>query len=148
MNYLSPFEYNGIVTGMRFVGRENEVSKVQKLISAHKNVLLYGPPKIGKRSIVHNALKGMDLEGEGIVVCKLDLFNIRHVDKLMFRLAKGVSAALLEPQEQQKAYSTFLKNIPIETSPKQSLTDKQIRLLLKFPQALAHSRKKHLVLYF
>ena len=95
MNYLSPFEYNGIVTGMRFVGRENEVSRVQKLISAHKNVLLYGPPKIGKRSIVHNALKGMDLEGEGIVVCKLDLFNIRHVDKLMFRLAKGVSAALL-----------------------------------------------------
>ena len=90
MNYLSPFEYNGIVTGMRFVGRENEVSRVQKLISAHKNVLLYGPPKIGKRSIVHNALKGMDLEGEGIVVCKLDLFNIRHVDKLMFRLAKGV----------------------------------------------------------
>lgn len=148
MNYLSPFEYNGIVTGMRFVGRENEVSRVQKLISAHKNVLLYGPPKIGKRSIVHNALKGMDLEGEGIVVCKLDLFNIRHVDKLMFRLAKGVSAALLEPQEQQKAYSTFLKNIPMETSPKQSLTDKQIKLLLKFPQSLAHSRKKHLVLYF
>ena len=148
MNYLSPFEYNGIVTGMRFVGREKEVAKLQKLISAHKNALLYGPPKIGKRSIVHNALKGMDLEAEGIVVCQLDLFNIRHLDKLLRKLAREVSKVLLEPQEEQKTFSTCLKGINIEPSSKQPLTDKQVKALLKYPQSLAHVKKKHLVLYF
>ena len=148
MNYLSPFEYNGIVTGMRFVGREKEVAKLQKLISAHKNALLYGPPKIGKRSIVHNALKGMDLEAEGIVVCKLDLFNIRHLDKLLRKIAKEVSKVLLSPEEEQKTFSTCLKGIPMEASTKESLTEKQVKSLLRFPQSLAKVKKKHLILYF
>ena len=148
MNYLSPFEYNGIVTGMRFVGREKEVAKLQKLISAHKNALLYGPPKIGKRSIVHNALKGMDLEAEGIAVCMLDLFNIRHLDKLLRKIAREVAKVLLQSGEEQKTFSTCHKGIVIEPSSKQPLTDKQVKALLRFPQSLAHVKKKHLVLYF
>jgi len=148
MNYLSPFEYNGIVTGMRFVGREKEVSRVQKLISAHKHILLYGPPKIGKRSIVHNALKGMDLEKEGIVVCKMDLFNIRHVDKFLRKLALEVTRSLVPEEEEGKVYASCLKNITLEPSSKMSLTERQVKALLKFPQSLARARKKHLVLYF
>ena len=148
MNYLSPFEYNGIVTGMRFVGREKEVAKLQKLISSHKNALLYGPPKIGKRSIVHNALKGMDLEAEGIVVCKLDLFNIRHLDKLLRKIAREVSKVLLTPEEEARVYLTCLKNIPMNPTTKDSLTEKQVKALLRYPQSIARQKKKHLILYF
>ena len=148
MEYLSPFEYNEIVTGKRFVGREKEVSRLRKLISSHKNALLYGPPKIGKRSIVHNALKGMDLEKEGIAVCKFDLFNIRHIDKLLRRLARSVARTLFSEEEQQKAYSTLLKNIPLDPASRDALTDRQIKTLLKFPQSAARMKGVHLVVYF
>ena len=145
---MSPFEYNDIVTGHRFVGREKEVSKLQKLISSHKNALLYGPPKIGKRSIVHNALMGMDLEKEGIAVCKIDLFNIRHIDKLLRRMAHNVADTLFTPEEKQKAYAALLKNIPIGSPSRDSLTDRQIKTLLKFPQSAARLKGVHLVVYF
>ena len=32
MEYISPFEYNHIVTGSRFIGREREVARVKNLI--------------------------------------------------------------------------------------------------------------------
>ena len=142
MNYLSPFEYNNIVTGQRFVGREKEVSRLRKLISAHKNALLYGPPKIGKRSIVHNALKGMDLEKEGIAVCKFDLFNIRHIDKFLRRLARSVARTLFSENEQQKAYASLLKNVTLDPSSREPLTDRQIKVLLKFPQVCRTSAER------
>ncbi len=148
MEYLSPFEYNRIVTGMRFVGREKEVSRLQTLMLSHKNILLYGPPKIGKRSIVFNALKDIDLEKEGIVVCTLDLFNIRHQDKLLRRLANAVSDVLLTQEERVKAFAGLPKSISMDPSSKEPLTDRQAKILLRFPQQIAHSKKKHLVLYF
>ncbi len=147
MDYLSPFEYNGIVTGQRFIGREKEVARLQKLIISHKNALLYGPPKIGKRSIVYNALKGLNLEAERITVCQFDLFNIRHVEKLLRKLSKVVAETLLTEEERKKAFAAHLRNISLEPSSREPLTDKQIKTLLRFPQTIAHAKGKHLIIY-
>ena len=149
MDSISPFEFNNIVTGDQFIGREKEVSRLKDLISRHKSVVIYGPPKIGKRSLVFNALSQMDLRGENIVICDIDIFNIRHIDKLLKRLAKHVTNTLFETEEERnRAVSTCLKGISLTMDTRNDLTERQIKTLLNYPQAAAQLKKVHLYIYF
>lgn len=90
MKGVSPFEYNRIVADDQFIGREKEVLKLKNLIKSRKNALLYGPPKIGKRSVVFNALHELKAEGFPLKVLKINLFNIRSLDSLMLRISKAL----------------------------------------------------------
>ena len=98
MKGISPFEYNRIVTGEQFIGREKEVLKLKSLIKSKKNALLYGPPKIGKRSVVFNALEELKAENVEFKLCKINLFNIRSLDALLLSLSK-----VLPPKKQKSS---------------------------------------------
>ena len=58
----SPFFYTDTVTGPAFIGREREVSKICDIIKTKNNILIYGPARIGKRSLIQNALNKLSQE--------------------------------------------------------------------------------------
>lgn len=148
MEGISPFEYNRIVTAGHFIGREKEVIRLKNLIRGRKNALLYGPPKIGKRSIVHNAVTELHKENVQIEVCTIDFFNIRSLEALLIKLA----AILLEhfaetEQEREYLVRNYLKDIRLDSGSLLFLTEKQIRKLLAFPESVADEYKTHLIIY-
>lgn len=151
MEYISPFEYNHIVTGSRFIGREREVARVKNLIMAHKNIVLYGPPKIGKRSLIYNVMQEIAAEPkhQEIAFCTIDLFNIRSVDKMLRRVALLLLEKLYNSdKEREGAKREFLKGIELNGYSNDTLTERQMKMLQNFPQNLAQSRNIHLVVYF
>src|SRR5574344_1127655 len=92
MNGISPFEYNRLVTGGNFIGSAKDVSNLTEIIQSGKNALLYGPPKIGKRSIVYNALLELERIPYDFTVCRVDFFNIRSIDDMAVKFANELLA--------------------------------------------------------
>lgn len=53
----SPFTYNDMVTGELFIGREKHLAKLQNNIYACEDTTIYGARKIGKSSLVLEAIR-------------------------------------------------------------------------------------------
>jgi hypothetical protein len=59
LNTQNPFsDYGQIVKGSRFAGRKEEVQKIHNRVlgEAYGNIAIMGMPRIGKSSLVWNAL--------------------------------------------------------------------------------------------
>jgi hypothetical protein len=59
LNVVNPFADNaGIVTGSRFVGRQSEINEIHTRVlgELYGNLAIVGLPRIGKSSLVWNAL--------------------------------------------------------------------------------------------
>lgn len=148
MDVISPFEYNKPVTGEHFIGREKEVAKLKGLIKLKKNALLYGPPKIGKRSIVYNAISELLKEKHPLEVCAVDLFNIRCLEDLLIKIASTLLQHFATTvQEREYLQRSYLKTISLVAGRGISFTDKQLRALLAFPEQVANEYNANLVIY-
>lgn len=148
MDGISPFEYNRIVTAEHFIGRDKEVSKLKTLIKSKKNALLYGPPKIGKRSIVFNALTELQKENVAIEICTIDIFNIRSLEGFLIKLATVVLDHFAETEQEKEYLSrTYIKDIELDTSKGYLLPERQVKHLLEFPECVAEEYKVHLIIY-
>lgn len=148
MDVISPFEYNKIVTGEHFIGRDKEVAKLKSLIRQKKNALLYGPPKIGKRSIVYNAISELIKEKMGLEICAVDLFNIRCLEDLLIKIANTLLQHFAATaQEREYLQRSYLKTISLVMGRGITFTDRQLRALLAFPDAIANEYNTNLVIY-
>ncbi len=148
MDSISPFEYNRIVTAEHFIGREKEVAKLKSLMKSRKNALLYGPPKIGKRTIVFNALTELQKENVAIEVCTIDFFNIRSFEAFLIKQTVTVLDHFAETgQEKEYLLRTYLKGIELDTAKAHLLSERQTKHLLDFPECVADEYKTHLIIY-
>jgi AAA+ ATPase superfamily predicted ATPase len=77
MDMDSPFTYNKFVTGSDFVGRQRELSLLVNLIRQGESVVIYEPPKSGKKSLVQQSLITLRKEAYNYTVCHINLFNVR-----------------------------------------------------------------------
>ncbi len=136
MRGVSPFEYNRIVTGEQFIGREKEVQKLKNLVKNKKNALLYGPPKIGKRSVVFNALEELRAENVNFKLCEIDLFNIRSLDALLLAVSK------ILPAKKQKSSGISDEHIIIYFEQFQDvlLFDKPLKVLATLEEMVASAK--------
>lgn len=147
MKSISPFEYNYIVSGDQFIGREKEVAKLISLIKNKQNAFIYGPPKIGKSSIVYNSLYQLRDEGYKFKVCIVNLFNIRFVEDLICLIVKNI-LKLYDKKTQIDIKKTLLKNIDIESINSNHLSDKELKSLILFPDNCAKHTSTHIIVYF
>ena len=60
----TPFIYDRFVTGRDFVGRKNECNALSNLIAGGENVVIFEPPKTGKKSVIQNTLFNMNIKGK------------------------------------------------------------------------------------
>lgn len=161
MDDISPFEYNRIVTGHNFIGMDAEAVKLSTLIKERKNALLYGPPKIGKRSIVHGALLSLKRESANITICTIDLFNIRHADTFMVRYANTLISPFATSRKDWKAaLQHFIPDsgfsieegtngkFRLRKNSDEPLSERQIEQILGLSEDLSQSFDTQIIVYF
>lgn len=155
----SPFEYNKHVQGAQFIGRSSEVAQVCNLLRNHRNVLIYGPAKIGKQSLIYNACERLWHDLKDIAICEMNLFNIRCVEAFLLRFCNElVSHFAQTPAEWSQILQRHLPHAPyiVDQSPnepeytyttKAPLNDRHIEELLMLPENLAVEYGTHVIIY-
>ena len=83
----SAFQYHKPVTGKQFLGRANEVRIFSNLLTQGENIVIYEPPKTGKKSLVRQAFLQMKSAGQQFLPIELSLLDIRSLRDLTLRLA-------------------------------------------------------------
>ena len=66
----APFIYDCYVTGKNFIGRKSECTALANLIAGGENIVIYEPPKTGKKSVIQQTLFNMRLSGFGNAVIR------------------------------------------------------------------------------
>ncbi len=157
----SPFEYNKCVSGANFIGRTHEVGLLCNLIRERNNVLIYGPARIGKRSLIYNSLEKLKQESYDFVLCNISLFNIRCVEAFMLKytneLLSCFSNSAIEWTSIIKKYApsapyiidtTSHSKIKFTYSSKALLNNTQINEILNLPEKLANEFNTRIIIYF
>ena len=156
----SPFEYNKCVSGAQFIGRNKETAHLCNLIREHKNVLIYGPAKIGKQSLVNNSMELLKHDHKDTTFCSINLFNIRCIEAMMIRFTNEIVSHFAESEtEWNTILQKYIPSAPymVDSTSQQKkftyttkdlLSDSQIEEILMLPDKLAHEYNTHVILYF
>ena len=156
----SPFEYNRYVSGAQFIGRNKEVAYLCRLLREHKNVLIYGPAKIGKKSLVYNSMELLRHDHKDITFCDINLFNIRCIEAFMLRYTNEIVSHFAASETEWNAIMhRYIPSAPymmdqsslqpqFTYTTKDLLTDAQIEQILRLPDKLAHEYGTHVIFYF
>ena len=89
----TPFIYDTYVTGKNFIGRKTECNMLGNLLDKHENVVIYEPPKAGKKSLIQQTLFNMRISGRQFTICQVNLFNIRSKELFLTRFGSAVIRA-------------------------------------------------------
>ena len=156
----SPFEYNKCVSGAQFIGRNKEMAHLCNLLRERNNVLIYGPAKIGKQSLVYNSMEFLRHDHKDITFCNINLFNIRCVEAMMLKFTNEIVSHFAESENEWNAImQRYLPTAPymVDTTSLQKqftyttkdlLSDSQIEEILMLPDKLAHEYGTHVIMYF
>lgn len=156
----SPFFYTDIVTGPAFIGRNREVATICDFIKSKKNILIYGPARIGKRSLIQNSLNKLSQESYRYTLFKVNLFNIRCIEAFMLRYTNILfSYFATSPMEWSNLLKKYLPQAPygldensskpqLTYTSKELLTNEQIVELLNLPDRLAKESQTNIIIYF
>jgi len=88
----NPFEYGSAVSGNAFYDREQIKRDICNVLEGGNNVLLYGPRRYGKSSLMSQM--GEEIAKAGKIVVTLDLMEVRSLDVFVSRYASLVYRAL------------------------------------------------------
>lgn len=156
----SPFEYNKYVSGAQFIGRNKEVAHLCNMLREHNNVLIYGPAKIGKKSLVYNSMELLRHDHKDITFCDINLFNIRCIEAFMLRYTNEIVSHFAASETEWNAIMhRYIPSAPYMMDPsslqpqftyttKDLLTDAQIEQILMLPDKLANEYGTHVIFYF
>lgn len=73
-----PFVFDKPVSGKFFLGRRSESRTLSNLVTHGQNVVLWGPPKSGKMSVVRQSLYMLQTNKVQFNLCDFSVFNIRN----------------------------------------------------------------------
>lgn len=153
----NPFEYGCAVSGNAFYDREEIKRDILNVIDGGNNVLLYGPRRYGKSSLM-SQMSG-ELSGGGKVVVTLDMMEVRSLDAFVRRYAALVYGALSPSEGAFKRLSGLFKSLrptlTLDDAGKPSLsvafaarsaTDEDLIDALDLPERLADGKRVIVVL--
>ena len=86
----SAFQYYRPVTGKYFVGRALETRIFVNMLSQGENVVIYEPPKTGRKSLVQQGFFNMKMANRPFVPVNVSLLDIRSLEAFALRLATAV----------------------------------------------------------
>ena len=106
----NPFNYLQFATGDQFYDRR-EIRKDlrSRFLSGQSNVVLYGPRRYGKSSLVAELVR--DLEDAGIPCVTLDVVKVPSIDMFVAAYATKVYRRLAPVRFEFKKLGTFLKSL-------------------------------------
>ena len=78
---IQPFSFDKIAAGSSIIGREAELAFITDLLGkGGRSLTLYGGPRSGKETLVAEALERMRKKHHNLIVCRIDLFNVRSYE--------------------------------------------------------------------
>lgn len=84
----NPFRYGRRVSGSSFFDRRKIMSDIRNVIDGGNNVLLYGPRRYGKSSLVGELFS--DIRADGGICAELNMMDVASLDDFIVRFAKTV----------------------------------------------------------
>ena len=106
----NPFNYLQFATGDRFYDREDIRKDLRsRFLSGQTNVVLYGPRRYGKSSLV--AELTADLEAEGIPCITLDVVKVPSIDLFVSAYAQKVYRRLAPVKFELRRLGDFFKSL-------------------------------------
>lgn len=128
----SPFEYSSYVTGKNFVGRRDDVTILSNLLSQCENIVMYEPPKSGKKSLLQQAIHNISLSGHKFRVCNFSLMNIRTTADFVTGLGSRIIRSFVTtPDEYAAVIGKHLAGTHFIFDP-QAFSDRDIILSLNW----------------
>jgi hypothetical protein len=114
----SLFPYNKYVTGKHYIGRRTETQVFANLVSQGENVVLYEPPKTGRKSLVQQGFINMKGTGQRFVTVQLSLLDVRSLQELTLRLAAAALQTVgSSPDEYARAAQELLSGTHLVFDP-------------------------------
>lgn len=138
----SPFIFNKYVTGSNFVARASDLGTLVERIKKKEHLLIYEPPKSGKRSLVQQVFIKLRQDSYNFTLCTINLFNVRTEAALLKSIRTSLvnSFANTESQIRQLEEDLMLDQIR-EMSEYRDL-------VLNLPEALSAKFNTNVVIYF
>ena len=148
----NPFEYGSAVSGNAFYDRDEVKRAILNVIDGGNNVLLYGPRRYGKSSLV--AQMFADLSAKGVRCVSVDLMEVRSLDVFVRRYAQLVYRALAPAEgalrRLSNAFRSLRPSLSLDESGSPSLSlsfasnsasDLDLADVLDLPERLADGRQ-------
>lgn len=107
----SPFIYNTHVAYTNFLGRKDELTTLKTHILNRENTLLYGGPGTGKDSLILNTITEVKKTIPNIVICTIDMSNIRKLHEIAIELIAQIDNSFPEADLNKTAYYAIKKLI-------------------------------------
>lgn len=105
----TPFIYDSFVSGKNFIGRREELSKLETIIREGGNAVLIEPERSGKTSLVQQALYNLRTAGKRFRSVEVSLLNIRTVADFCMRLGDSMLRAVCStPDEFRRTVESLL----------------------------------------
>ena len=73
-----PFDYNRKISDKNFTDREQETACLVQNFTSLINTIIISPRRWGKSSLVNKAAKVAMEQDKNLMVCHIDLFNVRN----------------------------------------------------------------------
>jgi len=89
----SVFVYYKPVTGKNYIGNDSLCKSIGNLLLQEENILLYAPPKSGRKSTIQNSLLGLRSRGESFNTVDFSFMNIRDAATAFGTLGSGILRA-------------------------------------------------------
>ncbi len=89
----TPFIFGKIAQSENFTNRENETSRLIQNFSSLINTIIISPRRWGKSSLVAKSADIAMTQDKDLVICKIDLFNVRNEEHFYELLASSVLKA-------------------------------------------------------
>lgn len=93
MNKKIPFTYGTVILTSDFVNRKEDIRRLQQNFTSGINTIIISPRRWGKSSLVERVASSFDKD-KSLVICKLDLFNIRSEEDFYISFANTVLKAV------------------------------------------------------
>ncbi len=155
----APFVYDKYVTGKNFIGRKEDCLALENILSQGKHVTIYAPPQSGKRSLIHQTLFNMKINGQQFAVCDFSMLNVRHTDTFLTKFGSSTIRAFAStPEEFSSIISTYLPDTHFVFEPKEysendlivstnsNLDYDDMEMMLSLPHRLAKDKEQHLIM--
>ena len=84
----NPFCYGRVVEGKAFFDRSRIKADIRNVLDGGNNVVLYGPRRYGKSSLVGEILGG--LRSEGVLCAQINLMDVASLDDFICKYAKVI----------------------------------------------------------
>jgi uncharacterized protein len=96
----NPFRFGSLVLDESFADRETERNELVADVRNGQDVVVFAPRRYGKSSLVWSAIQA--LEGEGILVARVDLMRTPTKERLAAMLAHSIFERIASPVERLK----------------------------------------------